>query len=148
MSGFRSLAEGEVVEMETQMSGKGVEATIVTGPEGADCKGSSSAASHQGLRQQRRPAGNGTTNAGAGQERKKNFRKVRCYNCGEFASHVAAKCTLGPLPKRCHQCKSTDHLIADCPERPERTTTTMSEGRKDEKEPVPTDSHPPAIDAK
>ncbi|KAK6985363.1 Protein lin-28, partial [Biomphalaria glabrata] len=38
-----------------------------------------------------------------------------CYNCGDFANHIAAKCPHGPLPKRCHQCKSTEHLIADCP---------------------------------
>lgn len=44
----------------------------------------------------------------------------RCYNCGEFANHIAAKCTMGPQPKRCHSCKSEDHLIADCPARPER----------------------------
>lgn len=43
----------------------------------------------------------------------------RCYNCGDFANHIAAKCPQGPLPKRCHSCKSTDHLIADCPDRPE-----------------------------
>lgn len=24
---------------------------------------------------------------------------------------------MGPQPKRCHHCKSTDHLIADCPGR-------------------------------
>lgn len=40
---------------------------------------------------------------------------VRCYNCGDFANHIAAKCTLGPMPKRCHSCKADDHLIADCP---------------------------------
>lgn len=44
----------------------------------------------------------------------------RCYNCGEFANHLAAKCTLGPQPKRCHHCKSADHLIADCPLREEK----------------------------
>lgn len=22
---------------------------------------------------------------------------------------------MGPLPKRCHSCKASDHLIADCP---------------------------------
>lgn len=44
----------------------------------------------------------------------------RCYNCGEFANHIAAKCTMGPQPKRCHNCKSEDHLIADCPTRIER----------------------------
>ena len=39
----------------------------------------------------------------------------RCYNCGDFGNHIAAKCPYGPLPKRCHNCKSTEHLIADCP---------------------------------
>lgn len=24
---------------------------------------------------------------------------------------------MGPQPKRCHNCKSEDHLIADCPQR-------------------------------
>ncbi|GFY48669.1 uncharacterized protein TNIN_246131 [Trichonephila inaurata madagascariensis] len=42
-----------------------------------------------------------------------------CYNCGEFANHIAAKCSMGPQPKRCHNCKSVDHLIADCPNRQE-----------------------------
>lgn len=42
---------------------------------------------------------------------------LRCYNCGEFANHIAAKCALGPQPKRCHHCKSTEHLIAECPSR-------------------------------
>ncbi len=41
----------------------------------------------------------------------------RCYNCGEYGNHVAAKCKLGPMPKRCHHCKSEDHLIAECPHR-------------------------------
>ena len=39
----------------------------------------------------------------------------RCYNCGDFGNHIASKCPHGPLPKRCHNCKSTEHLIADCP---------------------------------
>ncbi|GBN51117.1 hypothetical protein AVEN_241362-1, partial [Araneus ventricosus] len=45
-----------------------------------------------------------------------------CYNCGEFANHIAAKCSMGPQPKRCHNCKSVDHLIADCPTRQEGTS--------------------------
>lgn len=49
-----------------------------------------------------------------------NFIIFRCYNCGEFANHIAAKCQLGPQPKRCHNCKSEDHLIAACPTRSER----------------------------
>ena len=43
----------------------------------------------------------------------------RCYNCGEFANHLASQCTKGPMPKRCHNCKSEDHLIEDCPTLPE-----------------------------
>ena len=39
---------------------------------------------------------------------------LRCYNCGDLAHHIASKCSLGPQPKRCHHCKGTDHLIADC----------------------------------
>lgn len=52
----------------------------------------------------------------------------RCYNCGEFANHIAAKCTLGPQPKRCHHCKSADHLIADCPLREERKSAQQTNG--------------------
>ncbi|XP_070188967.1 protein lin-28 homolog [Littorina saxatilis] len=91
-AGFRSLGENEVVEFESKPSDKGIEATFVCGGGGAECRGSD-----------RRPMS------------RKKFRKIRCYNCGDFANHIAAKCPHGPLPKRCHQCKSTDHLIADCP---------------------------------
>lgn len=97
MTGFRSLGDEEEVEFECQVSDKGLEATKVAGPQSSDCRGS-----------HRRP----TT--------KKRFRKIRCYNCGEFANHIAAKCGLGPQPKRCHNCKSEDHLIADCPNRTEQ----------------------------
>ncbi|XP_068200446.1 protein lin-28 homolog [Palaemon carinicauda] len=97
MSGFRSLGDEEVVEFQCKSSDKGLEATMVTGPSGSECRGS-----------HRRPMS------------KKRFRKIRCYNCGEFANHLAAKCSMGPQPKRCHYCKSEDHLIADCPQRPEK----------------------------
>ena len=40
MPGFRSLDENEEVEFQFKVSEKGREATIVTGPEGAHCKGS------------------------------------------------------------------------------------------------------------
>ncbi|XP_022208043.2 protein lin-28 homolog [Nilaparvata lugens] len=94
MQGFRSLGDDEEVEFECKASDKGLEATLVTGPEGSNCVGS-----------HRRPVN------------KKRFKKIRCYNCGEFANHIAAKCNLGPQPKRCHHCKSEVHLIADCPTR-------------------------------
>ncbi|XP_076255554.1 protein lin-28 homolog isoform X2 [Rhynchophorus ferrugineus] len=97
MGGFRSLGDDEEVEFVCKVSEKGLEAVKVTGPQGADCKGST-----------RKPVS------------KKRFRKIRCYNCGEFANHIAAKCTMGPQPKRCHNCKSEDHLIADCPTKLER----------------------------
>ncbi|XKL61702.1 hypothetical protein PGB90_001535 [Kerria lacca] len=93
MDGFRSLGENEEVEFECEETSKGFEATIVTGPQGAYCIGS------------QRVVG------------RKRTRKIRCYNCGEYGNHVAAKCKLGPMPKRCHHCKSEDHLIAECPHR-------------------------------
>lgn len=94
MGGFRSLGENELVEFECKESGKGLEATKVSGPSETECQGSNF-----------KP------------KPKKRFRKVRCYNCGEFANHLASDCAQGPLPKRCHYCKKEDHLVADCPEK-------------------------------
>ncbi|KAJ8964363.1 hypothetical protein NQ317_019590 [Molorchus minor] len=122
MSGFRSLGDEEEVEFECQVSDKGLEATKVTGPGGTDCKGS-----------HRQPTS------------KKRFRKIRCYNCGEFANHIAAKCKLGPQPKRCHNCKSEDHLIADCPTRPEKKNSepTDNNGSTPEQGPSATSESTP-----
>ena len=39
-AGFRSLDDGEEVEFESIPSDKGVEATYVCGPSGAECRGS------------------------------------------------------------------------------------------------------------
>jgi len=50
MEGFRSLAENERVEFEAKSSDKGLEATFVCGPGGANCKGS-----------ERRPVGRAKT---------------------------------------------------------------------------------------
>lgn len=61
----------------------------------------------------------------------------RCYNCGEYGNHVAAKCKLGPMPKRCHHCKSEDHLIADCPHRFNKNNVVIedeSQGQHSEKQ--------------
>lgn len=96
MSGFRSLGDHETVEFKASNTDKGVEALEVRSPSGGDCKGS-----------HRRP--------GARQK----YKKVRCYNCGEFANHLASQCNKGPMPKRCHNCKSEEHLIEDCPTLPE-----------------------------
>jgi protein lin-28 len=105
MPGFRSLGDEEEVEFECKVSDKGLEATMVTGVEGAECKGSN-----------RRPMS------------KKKFKKIRCYNCGEFANHIAPKCNMGPQPKRCHHCKASDHLIADCPKLEEKRSLKKTNG--------------------
>ncbi|XP_015917615.1 protein lin-28 homolog [Parasteatoda tepidariorum] len=118
MPGFRSLGDEEEVEFDCKVSDKGLEATIVTGPEKQDCKGS-----------HRRPMS------------KKRFRKIRCYNCGEFANHIAAKCSLGPQPKRCHHCKSTDHLIADCPNRKSKDKEGKANGSSSQPESSSSCSH-------
>ena len=59
MKGFRSLGDGEEVEFESRPSDKGVEATLVVGVSGADCKGSD-----------RRPIA------------RKKFKKIRCVSKG------------------------------------------------------------------
>lgn len=65
MNGFRQLNEAEEVEVEFKITDKGLlEAIKVTGPNGEDCRGSS-----------KHPP-------------KRVFRKIRCYNCGEFKNHV------------------------------------------------------------
>ncbi|XP_037939295.1 protein lin-28 homolog [Teleopsis dalmanni] len=103
MSGFRSLGEQEEVEFECKQTERGLEATRVSGRNSEDCHGSTF-----------RP------------RTKKRFRRIRCYNCGEFANHIASKCELGPQPKRCHICKQEDHLFADCPFKKEQGTATTS----------------------
>ncbi|SPP76950.1 protein lin-28 homolog isoform X1 [Drosophila guanche] len=94
MSGFRSLGEQEEVEFECHRTARGLEATRVSGRSGDECHGSTY-----------RPRINRRT------------RRMRCYNCGEFANHIASECALGPQPKRCHRCRGEDHLHADCPNR-------------------------------
>ncbi|KAG5679005.1 hypothetical protein PVAND_008614 [Polypedilum vanderplanki] len=88
MGGFRSLGENELVEFEYKRSEKGLEATSVSGPSESELKGSTF-----------KP------------KRKKRFRKVRCYNCGEFANHLANECALGALPKRCHHLKLKQKIV-------------------------------------
>ncbi|XP_054164121.1 protein lin-28 homolog isoform X2 [Oppia nitens] len=106
MAGFRSLGDEEEVEFECKVSDKGLEATMVSGVEGSECKGSN-----------RRPMS------------KKKFKKIRCYNCGEFANHIASKCNMGPQPKRCHHCKDSEHLIADCPKLEEKRLIKKTNGK-------------------
>ncbi|TGZ72196.1 hypothetical protein CRM22_002239 [Opisthorchis felineus] len=42
-------------------------------------------------------------------------RRFRCYNCGQYASHKAAFCPMEPMRKCCYRCRSSTHLLADCP---------------------------------
>lgn len=68
---------------------------------------------------------------------KKRFRKFRCYNCGEFANHLAKDCSQGILPKRCHFCKEGDHLVAECPiksSQSENSTQNVSEENVEQSE--------------
>lgn len=84
MPGFRSLDEGEEVEFLAEETTRGWEATFVTGSAGSPIKGSKV-----------RPIG------------KKKNKKIRCFNCGQYGTHIASKCNQGPLPKSCYHCKST-----------------------------------------
>ena len=85
MSGFRSLGVGEEVEFQAvRREGRGWEAVAVRGVAGAEIRGQ--------------------TKWGSASSRQK---KVRCFNCGNFARHLAADCPHPPLPKRCHHCKVT-----------------------------------------
>jgi len=76
MEGFRSLAEGEAVEFEANPSDKGLEATFVCGPGGADCRGS-----------ERRPVGKRKA-------RKIRFLHYRCYITNEFGALVKIACSI------------------------------------------------------
>ncbi|CAK8687936.1 protein lin-28 homolog [Clavelina lepadiformis] len=89
MSGFRSLGEGEKVTIWYKTSSLGLEAHKVCGADGGNCQGS-----------ERKP--------------KRKKRPDRCFNCQE-AGHHAKECHYPPLPKRCHHCKSVEHLVIDCP---------------------------------
>lgn len=51
----------------------------------------------------------------------------RCYNCGEFTNHIAANCELEPQQKKCHHCKSSSHLVADCPTKEGAAADTSKE---------------------
>ena len=47
------------------------------------------------------------------------LQSCRCYNCGDFGTHLASRCPHSEMPKRCHHCKDPGHLIGECPTLPE-----------------------------
>lgn len=97
MAGLRSLAEQELVEYICHRTERGLEASLVRGPGGLELAGT--------------------------RIKKKNKinhkRRYRCYNCGEYNNHLAQQCILEPQPRRCHFCKSGEHLMVDCPTKTE-----------------------------
>ncbi|VDM28693.1 unnamed protein product [Toxocara canis] len=99
MDGFRSLEIGERVRFQIRQRKEGLEAANVTGAEAdGHLKGSSI-----------RPLG----------KNKASF--IRCFNCGQYGKHTAAKCKAVRIDERrmkvCYACRSADHLIAQCPKR-------------------------------
>lgn len=97
MAGLRSLAEQEEVEYSYHRTERGLEATLVRGSGGHELAGT--------------------------RIKKKNKmnhkRRYRCYNCGEYSNHLAQQCLMEAQPRRCHFCKSGDHLMVDCPNKVE-----------------------------
>jgi len=91
MKGFRCLAQGEQVEFQVKFNEDRWEAVAVRGVHGVDCVGT------------RR------------KYKQRHKKKIRCFNCGDIGDHLAAVCPEPSLPKRCHNCKSESHLIAECP---------------------------------
>lgn len=117
MKGFRQLGESEEVEIDFRLTDRGLEAVKVTGPNGEDCRGSKGPHPTRRVRKIRFVRSTIHTYV-LTVTVFNNLFTHSCYNCGEFKNHVASKCEQPLLPKRCHHCKSLDHLIADCPDKP------------------------------
>ncbi|KAF8366800.1 lin-28 [Pristionchus pacificus] len=94
MKGFRSLENGSRVSFSTRPGKKGIEAYNVRGEaDGDELTGSSV-----------RPLG------------KKKNSLIRCFKCGGYGNHVAAKCRkIQTDNKVCYECRSSDHLVGNCP---------------------------------
>jgi len=108
--GFRSIEAGAVVEFKASRTQRGMEATYCGGPANTEVTGSSV-----------HPLG------------KKKNQQLRCFNCGRYANHVAAKCPVGPIDKCCYHCRGTDHLFANCPN---KTPAVVASPQVDEVEPT------------
>lgn len=47
-----------------------------------------------------------------------SFPNSRCFKCGHYGNHTAAKCkTSVGAEKACYGCHAADHLVADCPKK-------------------------------
>ncbi|CAK5067429.1 unnamed protein product [Meloidogyne enterolobii] len=106
MPGFRSLDEGEAVEFNVRLGKRGLEAENVTGLNGVAIRG-----------HRIHPLG------------KRKEKEIRCYKCGQFGHHKAAKCKrMQDNVKVCYICFSNKHLIADCPKRTGQGTQPSTGG--------------------
>ncbi|KAJ3598486.1 hypothetical protein NHX12_001997 [Muraenolepis orangiensis] len=45
----------------------------------------------------------------------------KSYNCGGL-DHHAKECKLPPQPKKCHFCQSIEHMVANCPIKPQQSS--------------------------
>lgn len=96
MQGFRSLAEGELVEFEAKSCDKGFEATFVCGPDGSDCKGT-----------ERRPVG------------KRKSRKIRFvtlidiveWDRDKYSSTCCVHCLLSKVYSSKSNCQMYSNLV-------------------------------------
>ena len=96
MEGFRSLETGERVRFSIRKRKDGFEAfNVRSEDEETSLKGSSI-----------HPLGKNKGNV------------IRCFGCGRYGNHVAAKCkALTDSEKKiCYQCRSNDHLLTNCPQ--------------------------------
>ena len=78
---------GKQVEFMSRPTFRGIEATSITGIDGAPLKTA----------------------------RKTSKFKGTCYNCLTKCGHRAKDCPSGPLPRHCFVCKEDDHLKINCP---------------------------------